>query len=118
MLTTLEDRVRIKHTALIVVDMQNDFVHDDGVFRKMGINCSMFKMIVPQLNRLIDAARNVRVPVIFIQTIHTRWTNSDAWVQRMRGQREGEKKDSLPPVCSPGTWGADWYGVKPTEKIT
>ena len=47
---TLEDRVDLKHTALIVVDMQNDFVHDDGVFAKMGVDCSTFKKIVPQLN--------------------------------------------------------------------
>jgi ureidoacrylate peracid hydrolase len=117
MLMTLEDRVDLKHTALIVVDMQNDFVHDDGVFAKMGVDCSTFKKIVPQLNVLIDAARSVKVPVIFIQTLHSRWTNSEAWVQRIKRKREGEDKDSLlPPVCSPGTWGADWFGVKPTEE--
>lgn len=105
MLMTLEDRVDLKHTALIVVDMQNDFVHDDGVFAKMGVDCSTFKKIVPQLNVLIDAARSVKVPVIFIQTLHSRWTNSEAWVQRIKKKREGEDKDRLlPPVCSPGTW--------------
>jgi ureidoacrylate peracid hydrolase len=115
MLTTLEERIHIKHTALIVVDMQNDFVHDDGVFAKMGVNLSMFKKIVPQLNGLIDAARNVKVPVIFIQTLHSQWTNSDPWVQRIKGQGEGQES-LLPPVCSPGTWGADWFGVKPKEE--
>jgi hypothetical protein len=75
----------------------------------------MFKKIVPQLNRLIDAARNVKVPVIFIQTLHSRWTNSAPWVQRIKGRGTGQES-LLPPVCSPGTWGADWFGVKPTEE--
>ncbi len=32
--TELADQIEPRHTALLMVDMQNDFVHDDGVFVK------------------------------------------------------------------------------------
>lgn len=32
--TGLADQIEPRHTALLMVDMQNDFVHDDGVFVK------------------------------------------------------------------------------------
>ena len=108
MLTTLEERVHIQHSALLIVDMQNDFAHNDGAFAKMGINVSMFQKIIPNLLRLIQMARTVNVPVIFIQMIHSKWTNSDAWIQRIRVGDKGWKHDepSL-PYGVPGTWGAE-----------
>lgn len=112
MLKTLEERVDIRHTALLVVDLQNDYCHRDGAFGKIGINLSMFEKILPNVNQLIHAAREVEVPVIFIRTVHSQWTNSGAWVQRFGGKGEG----SPPPFCVPGTWGADWYGVAIEEK--
>jgi len=110
MLTTLEERVGLSHTALLVVDLQNDFVHDDGAFAKMGINVSMFQQIIPRVNALIDAARGLQVPVIYVQMIHSQWTNSDVWVQRVRVSKAGwaEDKPKL-AYCVPGTWGSQWY---------
>ena len=117
MLTTLEDRVHIKHTALLIVDCQNDFVHDQGAFSQMGVNVSMFQQIIPKVNNLIDAAKSVNVPVILIQMIHSQWTNSDAWVQRVRVTKKGwsEDKPKL-PYCLPGSWGAEWYDALKTEE--
>jgi hypothetical protein len=38
---SLEELVDPKHTALIVVDMQNDFCHPKGAFGKRGSDLSM-----------------------------------------------------------------------------
>jgi hypothetical protein len=38
-LTTLVDKVRPAHTALLVIDMQNDFCADDGFVAKGGATC-------------------------------------------------------------------------------
>jgi hypothetical protein len=34
LLTTLEDLVKPEHSAVVVIDMQNDFCHEDGFFGK------------------------------------------------------------------------------------
>ncbi len=118
MLTTLEERVNPEHTALLIVDLQNDFVHPEGAFAKMGVDVSMFQAIAPRVIDLAARARRVGVPVIFIQMIHSRWTNSDAWVQRIRVAKTGwsEDKPALPYVVM-GTWGAQWYeGLSPREE--
>ena len=41
--TSLEELVDPKHTALIVVDMQNDFCHPKGAFAKRGSDLSMVR---------------------------------------------------------------------------
>ncbi len=40
MLLTLEEKVDPRHTALIVVDYQNDFVAQEGVFGRVGLMSS------------------------------------------------------------------------------
>ena len=54
----------IGKSALIIVDMQNDFVHPEGSFgrraREMpeaGIDMRFLKGIIPQVKRLADAFR-------------------------------------------------------------
>jgi hypothetical protein len=34
MLKTLDQKLKARYTALIIVDYQNDFCHEDGVFNK------------------------------------------------------------------------------------
>ena len=58
------------HTALIVVDVQNDFCSPEGSLAKVGNDVSAAVTMVPRLQRLIDAARAAELPVIFIQTLH------------------------------------------------
>jgi len=117
MLRTLAERVDPSHTALLIVDLQNDFVDSEGSFAKMGVDVSMFQAIAPRVINLINAARKAEVPVIFVQMIHSRWTNSDAWIQRIRVSEKGwsDDKPTLPYVVM-GTWGAEWWtGLSPTE---
>ena len=71
MLTTLEERVDLNHAALLVVDLQNDFVHGEGAFAQMGVDVSMFQQVISRVNALIDAAREFLVPVIYVQMIHS-----------------------------------------------
>ena len=44
---TLEELVDLKSTALVVIDMQNDFCHVDGHFAKHGKDLSSIEAIVP-----------------------------------------------------------------------
>ncbi len=63
--------------------------------------------MIPRLQKLLDAAREVGTRVIFIQTIHTDETDSGAWVRRSGG--------SSTAVCRKGTWGGEFTGVAPRD---
>jgi nicotinamidase-related amidase len=65
--TELEELVGPPHTALVVIDMQRDFCLPGGAFDHLGIDISMYPPMIPRLARLIEGARAVDVPVIYIQ---------------------------------------------------
>ncbi len=93
--------------ALLVVDVQNDFCHEDGGFGQLGIELGPIQQAVVSLLRLIDEARRVRVPVIFIKTHHDESNNSEAWLTRHTHQARGKE------ICETGSWGAEFYRVQP-----
>jgi nicotinamidase-related amidase len=57
--------------ALVVIDMQHDFVDDDGWFAGMGFDVSLLQRAVPVIAGLLDAARRAGVVVV-----HTRQGNA------------------------------------------
>lgn len=54
-------------TALLVIDMQRDFLDPDGMVEQEGADASLLRAIVPRVSRLTDWARSAGVTVI-----HTR----------------------------------------------
>jgi nicotinamidase-related amidase len=64
-LTTLEARVDPRHTALLVVDMQNDYCSVGGASDRNGRDLSMVQAILPAMRDLIDGARQSGIPIIF-----------------------------------------------------
>ena len=93
-----------KKAALIIVDMQNDFCHPEGECAKRGSDVSGIDAILAPMQKVIDCAHAKKVPVIFIQTIHTAETDSSAWLERGNGKST--------KICRE-PWGYDFYGVKP-----
>lgn len=65
--TTLAELVNRNHTALIVVDMQNDFCKAGWSFDRLGIDLSMYPSMLPRLSRLLTGAREIGLKVIYIQ---------------------------------------------------
>ena len=68
-LTTLEAKTDPNHTALVVVDVQNDFCAEGGMLDTEGLDISRFKKMVPRLVNLIDQARASGCLIVYIQTI-------------------------------------------------
>ena len=101
----LEKLLTTPKSALIVVDVQNDYIHPDGVFAKKGLVNSEIYAMMPNLQRLIQSARSQSVPVIFIQTTHQDETDSEVWLSHSGGV--------VNPCCRRGTWGAEFYEVEP-----
>ena len=103
----IKEQFRAGKTALIVVDVQNDFCHQDGAFGKRGIDLSYMEKPAENLVRFMATCRQWGMPIIFVRTIHSSWTDSDSWIGRL----EGAGKVML--ICRPDTWGADFFKVKP-----
>jgi ureidoacrylate peracid hydrolase len=98
-------------TALFVIDMQNDFVHERGAFALGGYSVSGYQRIVPVISDLIAAAEAGGIPVWMIGMSHNEENDGDdAWVQRRTASNH-------PVTCRSETWGAEFYKpLKPLEK--
>jgi ureidoacrylate peracid hydrolase len=103
----LVKQLRSGKTALIVVDVQNDFCHNEGIFGKRNFNLSSVEKAVNNILHFIDQCRQYRLPIILVRTLHSRWTDSESWIGRL----EGAAREM--PICRPETWGAEFYKVKP-----
>ena len=60
-LTTLDEKIAPAHTAVVVIDMQNDFCDPQGfVATKRGTDLTDTRAIIPKLIKLLDAARKAK----------------------------------------------------------
>jgi ureidoacrylate peracid hydrolase len=107
----LLDRLRPGRTALVVIDVQNDFCHVDGVLGKRGIDLTAIHTMARRLDRFIAALRALPLSILYTKTLHDAWTDSPAWKQR-------QESDTV-SLCRTGSWGAEFYAVapQPDERI-
>ena len=106
----LTDRIKPSKTTLIVIDVQNDFCHEQGVFSKMNRDLSHIQRnVIPNILFIIKKWRQLNLPIIFVRTIHSDWTNSPVWLTR------GEDMAKKTPICPPNSWGAEFYKVEPGD---
>ena len=113
-LTTLEAKTDPNHTALVVVDVQNDFCAEGGMLDTEGLDISRIKKMVPRLVNLIDQARASGCLIVYIQTIYNAEMNlmSDVWLEQSLRQWKGRFIEY--PVCLEGGWGGEFYaGILP-----
>lgn len=89
-------------SALIVIDMANDFVFPTGVIADAGGPEYQLRAqaIIPRLRRLIDAARTTGIPVIYTTDAHTPAdTELRKWPPHaMKGTRQAEIVPDLKPA--------------------
>lgn len=57
----------VSRTAVIVVDMQNDFATVGGMFERAGIDISIIRAAIAPTRRLIDAARSAGIRVVYLK---------------------------------------------------
>jgi ureidoacrylate peracid hydrolase len=107
LLNTLEQKASPCHAALVVVDVQNDFVADGGFFDRIGADVKSAQQSVPNLVRLIEHARAAGVLVVFVRSTYDAQYLSEP--MRERNQRRSIEM----PRCIEGSWGAEFYAVKP-----
>jgi len=92
----LEELVTADQAALIIIDMQNDFVAAEGKMAAFGFFTENVRATVQPIRHVLDAARARRIPVI-----HTCMINDDAQNPLSWRAFWGE-----PAMTLPGSWGA------------
>lgn len=104
MLTTLERKVDPSHAALLVVDMQNEWIGPDGYTAKEGFDLTLINAVVPRIKKLLDKARKAGVPVIHIGQISSsenNWYLSDVFLEHFQRTHKGAFIKF--PVCEKGS---------------
>lgn len=71
-----------EHTALLMIDMQNDFCPPDGKFAQAGRDATEILNIVPACKKLLEAARAAGVFVVHIQqsTLPGQQSDNGGWL--------------------------------------
>jgi ureidoacrylate peracid hydrolase len=109
-LTTLDQRVAPAHTALLIIDMQNDFCAVDGyVERVLGKDASPCRAVVAPIAELAQRARAAHVPVL--------WIRADYSPDKVPAHLalKAHERGSEGPFCHGGSWGAAFFELTPAS---
>ena len=110
----------IRKSALIIVDMQNDFLHRDGNFSHMarehpefGIDMPFLTGTIPNLKKLADAFQTAERPVVYLAHVLKADYSDAAFPYWRVGIEPGSGNRTH---CVEGTWGAQIIDdLKPQE---
>ena len=62
--------IDLTRSAVLVIDMQNDFGAQGGMFERAGIDISVIQRAVGPTRCVIAAARNAGVPIVYLKMAH------------------------------------------------
>ena len=109
--TELDELVDPRHTALLLIDMQHDFVDPEGLFGSMGLDLSMYDATRPRLATLLAAARERGVLVVHVQNtaLPNRRSDSPAQIRFNLRMHEVARREGSPlRYTVPGTRGHEF----------
>lgn len=104
-LEDLEDRFAAGHTALLIIDMQKEFVYDGFLSARAGRSLEATRSIIPNLLKLLTAARasGATVAHIGFETYPDHGSDTAAWLAQRR-----RATFSVDTMCVTGTEGMDF----------
>lgn len=106
-----ENRYSVKETAVIVIDVQNDYCSADGALGRRGFDVSRVQRMVPRLKDFIQGAERCEVPVVYIRTTHDETTDTPQWLGRVGKTSDGDLLSNV--ICRTGSWGSEFYEISP-----
>jgi nicotinamidase-related amidase len=117
--TELAELVTPSHTALLLVDMQRDYVEAGGALDQLGVNLSMYPPMRPRLAGLLEAARRAGVTIVHIQmtTLPGRKSDSPAQIRFNLRMHAAARADGPPlSYTISGTPGHEFVeGLRPRD---
>lgn len=105
----LREWLQPPRSALLVIDMQKDWLHDEGGMAQSGGDIRSMQAVIPTVQAVIRSARRAGVPVIFVRAWQSQWTMSKA--QRARKGWSAVKGSGTRGFAN--TFGGEWCGVSP-----
>ena len=115
-LDTLDELVDPRWTAVIAIDIQNDFCSKDGHFARYGKNVARMAPAVARMVDFVGQAQALGMRTIFLQqaSLPDGRMDSPAWLRFKT--RDGK----APDYALPGTWGwqfVDGLVPRPTDWV-
>ncbi len=106
-LSSLPEKIDPAHTAVVVVDMQNDFCAEDGYLHKnLGVDMSGNIPLAGRIMDLVGAARAAGSMVVWIKANYEPRYLSGQALSKL------QQKQISTICCEGGTWGWDFFGVE------
>jgi ureidoacrylate peracid hydrolase len=105
-----------ERTAVLVVDMQNDFGAVGGMFHRAGIDISGITSAVSATRGVLDAAREVGIPIVYLRMEHepdlsdTGPTDGPHWIKHSPngvGDTVTAPDGSRSRILVRGTWNSE-----------
>jgi ureidoacrylate peracid hydrolase len=107
-LGTWQEQADPAHTALVMVDLQNDFVHSDGWVARQQVPGFLgdtgIASVLDRSHELLVAARDGDALRIFVRMIGDERYLSGPW-KALYARNHGHVR---PPCVYEDTWGAEW----------
>jgi ureidoacrylate peracid hydrolase len=104
------ERLAPGRTALVVVDMQNDFCAPGGyIADALGKDVSGLAPIVLPIRALIAAARAGGIPVVWLAAFYEEELLPPSMIAQKR------RLGIAATCCQRGSWGSDFFGIAPAE---
>lgn len=100
-MTTLE-AIDIKSAALLVIDMQNGFVHEKGTLGISGVDTRRLAAVVPEQKKLVERCQQVGIPVIW--TVQEHFAVDASRAQKKLAAHTAKRRQVS---CLAGTWDAE-----------
>jgi ureidoacrylate peracid hydrolase len=98
-----------KPVALLIVDLQKDFLSPEGKLAEAGQDLSMMQATIGPIKKIITFARQQSLPIIFTQMI-----DGLKYRNEVGQYRFSKKEKNMENICAlEGTDGADFYEIFP-----
>ncbi|MCE7027127.1 cysteine hydrolase family protein [Jiella avicenniae] len=103
----LDVEIDVARTALLVVDMQNDFLHPDGWFAGRGVDVSPLAAVMPAVRDLSATCRAANFPVVWVNWGVGYGADGLPANVLFRGKRKADAVGyGEPGALREGSWGA------------
>lgn len=107
----LKDKLIPEQTALLVIDIQNDFASPSGKLAKFGRDLSQVEPLIDNLEKLIKVASKANVLTLYTMQVYDRENLNDL-------QKEQYDLDGKAITCDIDTDGYKFYRISPPESET
>jgi nicotinamidase-related amidase len=98
-----------RRAALLLIDVQVDFVAPDGFCARHGADVSPALAAIAQMRKSAEAARQAGLMMVFVRLETSPQTDAPAMLRHM--ERRGSPGGAA--LCRKGEFGSDYWGIAP-----